>query len=283
MGRPSKNPDHPITRLRRALSTDTYEMTREAFAKRYGFSAPSIKAIETGMYKLTPEVAARISAATGVSAKSLLNKEYPLKAWNGEEFTSHTQPPPRDVSPEQATTARMLLQAAIMAAQRSGKRNRPVQLLILFQEWIKETVSDLRIGKEFEEQLLFLWDDAWSKAFEPDAMMISRFAPSDLSQRAQWSKRLISNKQSMAVAEGLILELLDKHYPDKGKRYRELCAIEPGNRTEDQSLERWWLELDARKMLAEAKGLSGSDLKDSSKLADVLRGAIFERLRESEA
>jgi hypothetical protein len=87
----------------------------------------------------------------------------------------------------------------------------------------------------------------------------------------------------MAVAEGLILELLDKHYPDKGKRYRELCAIEPGNRTEDQSLERWWLELDARKMLAEAKGLSGSDLKDSSKLADVLRGAIFERLRESEA
>src|SRR5262245_49254688 len=79
MGRPPKNPNHPVTRLRRQISTPANPVTREILAERAGVSAPTLRDIETGKFQLTEAVAERIMLATGVSIQSLLRGEEPLK------------------------------------------------------------------------------------------------------------------------------------------------------------------------------------------------------------
>jgi hypothetical protein len=86
----------------------------------------------------------------------------------------------------------------------------------------------------------------------------------------------------MAVKYAILLEILDERCPDKAKRYRELSTINFQNRTDEQARELSGIEWNARKMLGEAKGLSGSDLEDFSRLTEVVRAAVFERLREPE-
>ena len=51
MGRPSKNPEHPLVRLRKALSTTTQQMTRAHFSRKVGIPETTIKAIESGTFK----------------------------------------------------------------------------------------------------------------------------------------------------------------------------------------------------------------------------------------
>lgn len=221
MGRPSKNPDHPITRLRQALSTDTYEMTREAFAKRYGFSAPSIKAIETGKYKLTPEVAARISAATGVLAQSLLENHDPLLAWDGKTFTAKTEPIQDGVSDEELETLQFLLHTAVKAARWSGKRDKSNQILVLFQEWLHNTIDQLGIEKGFQEQLLVALATAGAPGLYDSVRnsLVNRHKPSAERLRTRWEerKRLLEEEIAKGVFD-LKCSLLD----EEGERFREL-------------------------------------------------------------
>jgi transcriptional regulator with XRE-family HTH domain len=87
MGRLSKNPENPITRLRAALSTPIRQMTRADLAKKAGIPEPSLKDIETGKYKLTDDVAMRIAFATGVAPRSLLNGADPLLDFQGQPFS----------------------------------------------------------------------------------------------------------------------------------------------------------------------------------------------------
>jgi len=77
MGRPLKNSDHPLARLRTQLST-SHQMTRAELSKKTGVPEASLKDIELGKYKLTKGIAIKISLATGVSAESLMEGDDPL-------------------------------------------------------------------------------------------------------------------------------------------------------------------------------------------------------------
>ena len=83
MGRPAKNPDHPLTRLRKALSTRTQEMTRALFSKKVGIPEPTIKAIETGKFKLSDKNAAQIASVTKVHPQCLIDPSLPLEDYMG--------------------------------------------------------------------------------------------------------------------------------------------------------------------------------------------------------
>jgi transcriptional regulator with XRE-family HTH domain len=79
MGRPAKNVNHPLVRLRRKLSDwSAHKVTRQDLAKKAGIPESSLRDIETGRYKLTPAVATKISFATGVDPQSLLDGDDPL-------------------------------------------------------------------------------------------------------------------------------------------------------------------------------------------------------------
>jgi plasmid maintenance system antidote protein VapI len=224
MGRNSKNPNHPLTRLRKALSTETFEMTREAFAKRYGFSAPSIKAIETGKYNLTPELAARISAVTGVHPQSLLENSDPLIAWDGKEFTIDTSPERHAVSEDELETACFLLRKAISVAQMGGRTDRSVLILSLFQEWIREIVVDTGIERYFKKHLIV--------------------ALAKEGRRSKLNRRMIDRYLSLSGGHGNWVEsiqklecLIDKEETevmyyllgDKGERFKELLKEKERN------------------------------------------------------
>jgi hypothetical protein len=72
--RKPKDENHPLTRLRKILSEDGTEVTRELFAKRTGIPSGSIKALETGLYRLSPALAKKITFATGVNTNSILKR-----------------------------------------------------------------------------------------------------------------------------------------------------------------------------------------------------------------
>src|SRR5438445_6877137 len=93
MGRPAKNPNHPLTRLRRILSTPNHEVTRRDLAKRTGIPEASLKDIETGVYKMTREVAMRVSLATGVDPESLMLGDAQLWDVHDLPFTRASKKP----------------------------------------------------------------------------------------------------------------------------------------------------------------------------------------------
>ena len=87
MPRPPKNPDHPLTRLRRLLSDRSGQnVTREVFADRVGIPAWSIRAIEVGMYQMTDQVAARIAEHFGLNKESWLRGDDPLLDVDGRVY-----------------------------------------------------------------------------------------------------------------------------------------------------------------------------------------------------
>src|SRR6516165_1419900 len=120
MGRPSKNPEHPLVRLRKVLSTPHQEMTRELFSKKVGIPAPSLKAIETGKYGLTPDVAAQIAAVTNVDPKCLMDPNLPLTDPLGDLFLKGQRPLAAYLKDEYKDI-KALFDAAIDAAEEKQK------------------------------------------------------------------------------------------------------------------------------------------------------------------
>jgi DNA-binding XRE family transcriptional regulator len=117
MPRPPKNPDHVLTRLRRAL-----DLSREAFAKRVGMKLVSLEAIETGKYRLTPGVAARIAEAFRLNTQSVLRGDNPLMDVDGNAFNPNTLPADRRAKdrPEGLVN---LLKVLVDVVEASGSEN----------------------------------------------------------------------------------------------------------------------------------------------------------------
>jgi hypothetical protein len=194
-------------------------MTREAFAKRYGFSAPSIKAIETGTYSLKADMAARISAATGVLAQSLLEDHDPLLSYDGKLFTINTKPEREAVSDHQISTACFLLRTALeepTVVREKAMPSRAVQLRVRFQECLHQTILELGMEKQFQKRLLIaLAKDGRSARRSRDRAMIYRHTPHD----SDWQKRAQALEDAI---QGEILEIMCALLESKGERFREL-------------------------------------------------------------
>jgi DNA-binding XRE family transcriptional regulator len=154
MSRTSKDPNHPITKLRRQLSTHSQPLTRQMFAERYGFSAETLKALETGKYKLSPRVALKIAVAVGVDARSLLKNENPLLTWKGQPVTPETKPALRDLYLNTNERLEFLVKAAFNAARKHSKGDRSALFVLLFDYWLADVTTELGVGWEF-------WDELW--------------------------------------------------------------------------------------------------------------------------
>jgi len=90
MPRAAQNPYHPLTRLRRQLSTPGHTVTREELAKRTGIPLGSIKSIESGKYALTNHLALKISLAVPVNPYDLFKGREPLRDFTGRPLSAQS-------------------------------------------------------------------------------------------------------------------------------------------------------------------------------------------------
>jgi DNA-binding XRE family transcriptional regulator len=153
MPRTPKDPNNPITRLRRQLSVPNQPFTREMFAQRYGFSVETLKALETGRYKLSGRVAIKIGVAVGVDANSLLKREDPLLDWNGHPVTPDTKPALRDLNLNANDRLEFLINAAFNAARKHPKGDRSPLFVLLFDYWLADVMAELDVRWEFWHEL----------------------------------------------------------------------------------------------------------------------------------
>jgi transcriptional regulator with XRE-family HTH domain len=158
MARPPKDPNHPLVRLRAILSTPATkrvpanEMSRERFAKKTGIPEPSLKDIETGRYKMTPDVAYKISFATGVDPKSLLRGDDPLLDFTGQPY-SKASPKTDDAissSVELGATNHLLLVYAWEVAKEKKIAN---LFHYMFDTWLHETFSNLGLQSAYDKEV----------------------------------------------------------------------------------------------------------------------------------
>jgi hypothetical protein len=147
MGRPTKNAGHPLVRLRKALSTPTQQMTRARFSKKVGIPESTLKAIESGKFKLSSRHAAQISSVTKVSPKCLMNPGMPLVDTAGgpieEGFAANFS--------ERFLDLRVLFEAALEVAEVKSKQ---AVFSFLFQRWLEETSEILGLRTPVTDRLL---------------------------------------------------------------------------------------------------------------------------------
>jgi len=123
----------------RAISTPTNEVTRKRLAEWVGLSASTIREIETGRFKLTPAVAQRIMLMTGVSARSLLNRDDPLKDCLGRPLTPESAVKVMsDLYYQREISLFSMLEAALKAAKEKRRAN---VFYELFSEWLPQAVA----------------------------------------------------------------------------------------------------------------------------------------------
>lgn len=171
MGRPTKNVGHPVVRLRIELSKDSaHQVTRKDLAKRTGVPASSLKDIETGRYKMTPEVADQIAhAVTGLSARSLLAGDNPLLDLWGKRFTKDSPGWPEELWGQEDQEVRQQLFSAIWDVARKKKRSRSIAFI--FEAWLLKTfqaygMEELLI-EELTDRLPFFDPALVSEEFRP--------------------------------------------------------------------------------------------------------------------
>jgi hypothetical protein len=91
MPRRAQNPNHPLTRLRRQLSTSDHVVSREELAQRTAIPLGSIKALESGKFALTTPVALKISLGVPVNPLDLLRDRDPLRDFTGRPLTADSK------------------------------------------------------------------------------------------------------------------------------------------------------------------------------------------------
>jgi DNA-binding XRE family transcriptional regulator len=130
-------------------------MTRARFSRKVGIPAASLKAIETGKYKLKPEVAAQIAAVTKVDPKCLMDPGLPLTDHLGDPFIKGEMPLAAYMGDEYKDI-KALFDAAIDAAEEKQKQ---VFFSFLFLQWFEETCEILGLRSAMTEKLL--WGYPW--------------------------------------------------------------------------------------------------------------------------
>jgi hypothetical protein len=256
-----KDPNNVITRLREALSSPTFSVTRECFCARYGFSLDSITALERGTYRLTREMAQRIALATGVSSASLLlnsaspllnRHRQPLLDWDNKPVTSETKPPARPVSEKEIQDMRFFLKAAIEAAKQSKVRgrlkDRSTEFSIMLREWIQRTIRDLGAEESFWKLLFGSW-----REFNPDERTVHLFNPNvhqrDGHSRSRKRQRLSGIRAQLLhgpETRGIYIELWNsRNRLIEAAKTDILCEVLP--KKDAVKLRRWFEERGTQK------------------------------------
>jgi hypothetical protein len=180
MGRPLKNPNHPLVRLRNLLSTKHRKFTRTDLSNKTGVPEASIKDCELGKYKVTIEVAVQVSLATGVHPRSLMNGDDPLLDFYGRPFSKSS---PRfeylaSLPPHEAALQQLCLSAWEAAVEKR------VGLLVsfAFERWLLTTVKSLGLESLMEEKLA-----ERLHSFDPNEMS-PEFRPKNKDHAKEWAR-----------------------------------------------------------------------------------------------
>jgi hypothetical protein len=179
MGRPPKDADNVLVRLRKQISNPPTEIvTRKILAARIGLSASTIREIETSGFKLTPAVVQRLMLKTGVSTQSLVNAEDPLKDISGRELTHLSAAGwMSDLYYQEEMSLFAMLEAALKAA----KEKRGSRIFYeLFKEWLPQAVAAIGATSTMKSVLnrnLGVFDPY----YVPEA-----FQPKDARTKARW-------------------------------------------------------------------------------------------------
>lgn len=179
MGRPPKDADNVLVRLRKQISNPpTLIVTRKLLAVRIGLSASTIREIETGGFKLTPAVAQRIMLMTGVSARSLLNGEDPLKDCIGHNLTPESAVMGlSELYYQHEISLFAMLEAALKAAK---EKNRSSVFYELFREWLPQAVAAIGATSTMKAVL-----NRNLGVFDPSHVP-EAFQPKDAKLKARW-------------------------------------------------------------------------------------------------
>ena len=196
MGRPAKNPEHPITRLRKALSTPTQEMTRTLFSKKVGIPEATIKAIETGKFKVSDKNAGQIASVTKVDPKCLMDPSLPLTDYMGFPMGGQGKPLAAYFGDE-FFDVKALFDTAFEVAEEKGKD--PV-FSFLFQRWLEETSEilglELAITHKLQEQYPVQCFAAIPKYFWPK----DRKTRNEMNKRVKRFEKELNDEIVMALS-----------------------------------------------------------------------------------
>jgi DNA-binding XRE family transcriptional regulator len=228
MGRPAKNPEHPLTRLRKALSTPTHEMTRALFSKRVGIPEATIKAIETGKFKLSDKNAAQIATVTKVDPQCLMDPSLPLTDYMGFPLDGY---PVAALFGEDFLDIKALVDTALEVAEEKQKQ---AVFSFLFQRWLEETSEILGLGPSITEKLLERYPNECFDAIP------KYFWPKDPKKRKEVDKRVKSFERKLTDE---IYEVLSPPEETTLKEMdrEETAKLNPEEATTDPEafLERW--------------------------------------------
>jgi DNA-binding XRE family transcriptional regulator len=195
MGRPAKNPEHPLTRLRKALSTPTQEMTRALFSRKVGIPEATIKAIETGKFKLSDKNAAQIASVTKVHPKCLTDPSLPITDYMGVRFEGVRKPFAAYFG-DDFLDVKALVETASQVAEEKGKQ---AVFLFLFQRWLEETSEILGLGPSITDKLL---EEYPNECF---AAIPRYFWPKDRKKREEVGKRVKRFQEELSLELAKVL------------------------------------------------------------------------------
>jgi hypothetical protein len=217
MGRPPKNPNHPLIRLRRALSTPGREMTREDLAKKTGIPAASLRDIERSEYGMSDEIIAKISIATAVDHNSLMNGDDPLRDNFGAPLSSNSAKleDMAEILVDKATLA-FLVSVALDAAAEKGAS---YQFQFLLQGWLCKTSKMFGLDKLITERLT-----AELGSFKP-GIVPPYFWPRDVKSKILWEE---FGKELLTEQESIYADRL-AHDPKKAARRKRLDGPPKGD------------------------------------------------------
>jgi transcriptional regulator with XRE-family HTH domain len=153
MGRPAKNVNHPLVRLRRKLSDwSAHKVTRQDLAKKAGIPESSLRDIETGRYKLTPAVATKISFATGVDPQSLLDGDDPLLDLLRQPFSKES--PRWSEYAEWSEEYRGAREQLFFALLDTAEEKKIARLIYFsFENWLTTTIEAFGLNDLFAQKL----------------------------------------------------------------------------------------------------------------------------------
>jgi hypothetical protein len=232
MGRPAKNPEHPITRLRKALSTPTQEMTRALFSKRVRIPEATIKAIETGKFKLSDKNAAQIAKVTKVDPKCLMDPSLPLTDFVGITWGGQGKPAAAYFG-EEFVDVRAVFETALEVAEEKRKQ---AVFSFLFQRWLKETCDILGLGPAITDKLQERYP------IQCFAAIPKYLWPKDRTKRKDMEKRVKSFERKLTDEIFKVLSPPEETTPTLKEMDREeMAKLNPEEATTNPEafLERW--------------------------------------------
>jgi hypothetical protein len=199
MGRPVKNVNHPLARLRRQLSYDGHQMTRRELSKRAGIPERTLQDCEAGKFKLGIEAAIQISLVTPVDPESLMRGDDPLLDAFGEAV-EHQEGANIDFPLDSPHgSAREVLFKTLWEAAMA--KNRSLALSYSFDQWVETTMQLLDLEACFLERLTLKLREA---LFDPDEIP---FRPENPNVAKQWKN---AEQQIRREQVGIFKERLEQ-------------------------------------------------------------------------